>query len=189
VNGISIGAVQPRNGFAVLRRTFKPGDVVTLNLPMNVKATEWPNNGIGIERGPLVYALPIETKWTFFAEAAYSSEEFPTWEANPSGEWNYGVVLDPAKASSQVEVKHKPSTQSLETSSWPWSDAPTVLTVAARKLEGWKFETNPKEPHQRFTPQLPDPDNLKASDQVERITLVPFGATQLRISIFPRQKG
>lgn len=189
VNGASIGTVQPRNGFAIVRRTYKPGDVITLNLPMSVKASEWPNNGIGIERGPLVYALPIETKWTSVAEAAYSSEEFPTWEANPAGEWKYGVAIDPAKASSQVEVKQKSSTPNLETSSWPWSDAPTVLTVPARKLNGWEYETNPKEPHQKFTPQLPDPANLKASEQVERITLVPFGATQLRMSIFPKLKG
>jgi len=189
VNGASVGAVQPRNGFAVLRRTFKQGDIVTLRLPMNVKATEWPNNGIGIERGPLVYALPIETKWTSVAEAAYSSEEFPTWEANPAGEWKYGVALDPAKASSQVEIKQKQSAPNLETSTWPWSDAPTILTVPARKLESWDYETNPKEPHQRFTPQLPDPANLKASEKAERITLVPFGATQLRVSIFPKLKG
>jgi hypothetical protein len=189
VNGASVGSVRPRNGFAVLRRTFKSGDVVNLNLPMNVKATEWPNNGIGIERGPLLYALPIETKWTSVAEAAYSSEEFPTWEANPVGPWNYGVALDPANASSQVAVTQKPNAQNMETSSWPWSDAPTVLTVPARRLDGWDYETNPKVPHQRFTPQLPDPDNLKASDQIERLTLVPFGATQLRVSIFPKLNG
>jgi hypothetical protein len=189
VNGTSVGSLRSQNGFTVLRRTFKSGDVVTLNLPMRVKATEWPNNGIGVERGPLVYAMPIETKWTSVAEAAYSSEEFPTWEANPIGEWNYGVALDPAKVSTQVEVRQKPSTQNLETSSWPWSDARTVLTVPARKLEGWGYAMNPKEPHQRFTPQLPDPANLKASGPVERITLVPFGATQLRMSIFPKLKS
>jgi DUF1680 family protein len=189
VNGASVGSVRPRNGFAVLHRTFKSGDVITLNLPMKVKATEWPDNGIGVERGPLVYALPIETEWTSVAEAAYSSEEFPTWEANPVGAWNYGVSLDPAKAGSQIEVKQKQPAQNLETSSWPWSDAPTVLTVPARKLEGWDYERNPKEPHQRFTPHLPDPGSLKPDDQVGRLTLVPFGATQLRISIFPKLKS
>jgi DUF1680 family protein len=188
VNGASAG-VQAQNGFATLRRTFKSGDVITLRLPMKVKATEWPNNGIGVERGPLVYALPIEAKWTSVAEAAYSSEEFPTWEANPIGEWNYGVALDLANVSSQVQVKQKTATANLEASKWPWSDAPTVLTVSARKLEGWDYEINPKEPHQRFTPHLPDPEKIKPSSQVEQLTLVPFGATQLRISIFPKLKS
>jgi hypothetical protein len=189
VNGGSVGPVQPRNGFVVLHRTFRSGDVVTLRLPMKVKATEWPDNGIGVERGPLVYALPIETKWASFSEASYSSEEFPTWVADPAGEWNYGVVIDPAKAGTQVEVKQRPGAHDLANSAWPWSDAPTVLTVPARKLEAWDYETNPKEPHQRFTPNLPDADKIKASDQVERLTLVPFGATQLRMTIFPKLRS
>jgi len=189
VNGSSVGSVRPQNGFVVLRRTFKSGDVVTLNLPMKVAITEWPENGIGVERGPLVYALPIEAKWSSVAEAAYSSEEFPTWEADPVSEWNYGVALDPAKGGAQIEVKQRPTVQNLETSAWPWSNAPTVLTVPARKLPGWDYETNPKEPHQRFTPHLPDTSKLQASAEVERITLVPFGATQLRMSIFPLLKS
>ncbi len=186
LNGTAAEVGQAQSGFVVLRRSFKSGDIVTLHLPMKVKATEWPENGIGVERGPLVYAMPIDTKWTSIAEAAYSSQEFPTWEANPTGEWNYGVAVDPAKVGHQVEVKQRPPSRSLESSSWPWSDAPTVLTVPARKLDGWDYETNPKDPHQRFTPHLPSPDKLKPSGNVERVTLVPFGATQLRISIFPK---
>jgi uncharacterized protein len=189
VNGSGIGSARPQNGFVVIRRSFKSGDVITLNLPMKVKATEWPNNGIGIERGPLVYAMPIETEWTSVAEAGYSSEQFPTWIANPVGEWNYGVHLNPASVSKQVEVKRKPSQDNLDTSAWPWSDSPITLTVPAQKLEGWNFETSPKEPHQRLTPQLPDSSALKPVGQVERITLVPFGATQLRMSVFPKLKS
>lgn len=188
VNGAS-AHFERKTGFATIRRTFKPGDVVTLTLPMEVKATEWPNNGIGVEHGPLVYAMPIEAKWNSFPEAAYSSEEFPTWEANPISEWNYGVAVDPARASKQVEVKRKSPAKDLSTSSWPWSEGSVELTVPARKIEGWDFERNPKEPHQRFTPHLPDPDKLQASNTVERITLVPFGATKLRMSIFPKLKS
>jgi DUF1680 family protein len=186
INGASSGALRPQNGFVVLHRRFRPGDVVTLSLPMTVKTSQWPNNGIGIERGPLVYALPIEAKWSSVAEAAYSGEEFPTWEASPVADWNYAIALDPAKASSQVEVKQKQSAQNLETSTWPWSDAPTILTVPARKLDGWNFKVNPNDSSQRFTPSLPDRSDYKASDKIERLTLVPFGATQLRMSIFPK---
>jgi uncharacterized protein len=188
VNG-TVVRLEQRTGFAVVRRTFKSGDVVTLRLPMNVKTTEWPENGVGVERGPLVYAMPIEAQWASFPEAAYSSEEFPTWVANPISEWNYGVVLDPGGDGKQVEEQSKPPAQDLSASVWPWADAPLALTVPARRLANWDFETNPKEPHQRFTPHLPDADNLQPSGAVERITLVPFGATKLRMSIFPRLKS
>ncbi|HZP07005.1 MAG TPA: hypothetical protein VFB43_19050 [Terracidiphilus sp.] len=99
------------------------------------------------------------------------------------------MKLDPAKVSSQIEVMRKPVTPNLENSPWLWSDAPTTLTVSAHKLDGWDYEINPNEPHQRFTPHLPAPAKVKPSPNIERLTLVPFGATQLRISIFPQLKS
>ena len=42
--------------------------------------------------------------------------------------------------------------------------------------------------HFRLTPPLPDPETLKGrlSDEIEIITLVPYGCTKLRITIFPQ---
>ncbi len=185
VNG-TVTAAATRNGFAVLRRSYKQGDVVALTLPMKVKSTQWPNNGIGFERGPLVYALAIDAKWSFISEAAYCSEEFPTWEAIPSSEWNYGVGIDPANASTQVQVKQKRSTPNLESSNWPWADAPTSLTVPARRLDGWTYKVSAANNSQRFTPHLPEPGTFKTDNEVAHLTLVPYGATQLRMSIFPK---
>lgn len=188
VNGSSANA-HTQNGFIVLRRNFKSGDVVVLKLPMSVRASQWPNHGVGFERGPLVYALPIKAEWSSVAEAAYSSEEFPTWEANPSSEWNYGIGFAPANAESQVKVTNKPGSADLTNSKWPWSDASAVLTVPARKIEGWDLNVNSKDNSQRFTPNLPEPGTVRAGVQTETVTLVPYGATQLRMSIFPQIEG
>jgi hypothetical protein len=198
VNGGSAHA-ERRTGFAVLHRSFKSGDVVTLSLPMKVKTTEWPENGIGIERGPLVYAMPIEAKWSSFPEAAYSSEEFPTWEANPVSEWNYGLAVDPARTSSQVEVKRASSPPDLTNNPWPWSSSPVTLTVPVRKIEGWELRSlpenpnpmkfTPENPSQRFTPPLPTPGQYNVGETVERVSLVPYGAAKLRLSIFPKIKA
>lgn len=184
LNGMEV-RTHKHNGFAALRRTFRSGDIVTLRLPMNVKITEWPHNGVGVERGPLVYALPIETKWSSIAEAAYSSEQFPTWQADPVGTWNYGVLPD----LTQIEVKQTKPSLNIETSSWPWSSAPITLTVPARRLQNWEYEVNPKPPNQRFTPPLPDSATIQSSPMIERLTLLPFGATKLRMSIFPKLKS
>ncbi|HTY94009.1 MAG TPA: hypothetical protein VMC02_08985, partial [Steroidobacteraceae bacterium] len=181
--------VESRRGFLILDQNFKSGDVIVLTLPMPLRVSQWPNDGIGIERGPLVYALPIEATWTSFAESAYSSEEVPTWEANPVGVWNYGLVLDSSNPDATITVIRKPAAQSVERSNWPWNDAPLVLSVPARRLEGWDYRTNPGEPHQRFTPHLPGPEALKSAGPVEHLTLVPYGATQLRMAIFPTLGG
>jgi DUF1680 family protein len=54
LNGTAITPSAGDKGFLVLRRAFRPGDEITLTLPMRLAVTRWPQNGMGIERGPLV---------------------------------------------------------------------------------------------------------------------------------------
>jgi DUF1680 family protein len=62
VNGKSI-ATTPRDGYAVLEREWKKGDVVTLNLPMPVRriaatdSVQENQNRVALQRGPLVYCV------------------------------------------------------------------------------------------------------------------------------------
>lgn len=183
VNGAVVPVARDAHGFAILQRTFKPGDMVTLTLPMKVSVTEWPQNGIGIEHGPLVYSLAIKENWTPKVEARYTTPEFPSWEATPASAWNYGLALDPAKPPVSVEFHRKPL--SGDEAFDPWQNAPTSLTVPAKKIEDWTLQSNPDKPNQEFTPPLPDLATSKISETRERITLVPYGSTQLRLTIFP----
>ena len=183
VNGVSAAASRTQSGFLVVRRRFNPGDVVTLTLPMKLATTRWPQNGIGIERGPLVYSLPIQENWTAIVEPGYSSAEFPSWEARPASAWNYAIALDPARLVTEVEVKTKSLTHN-ETDD-PWSNPSTTLTVPARKIEGWELQSNSENANQQFTPPLPDLSTSKVSETVERVSLVPYGSTQLRVTVFP----
>lgn len=196
VNGSSAAASRPQNGFVVLNRRFKSGDVISLHLPMKLALSHWPNNGVGIERGPLVYALAIQPAWTSLAEASYSSPDFPTWEATPASEWNYGMAVDPARVGSQIEVKRASSPSDLTNNPWPWSSSPVTLTVPVRRIEGWELRSHPENPNprkftpenpsQKFTPPLPEPGQFNVSETIERVSLVPYGAAKLRLSIFPK---
>lgn len=183
VNGKPTPISPTPKGFTVLHRTFHPGDVVTLTLPMHVAVSHWPNNGIGIERGPLVYALDIEPHWTTHVEPRYSTPDFPAWEATPQTAWNYGLALDPAQLSTAVSVHLTPPTP--ETAHDPWSHPPITLTVPAKKLPDWAMQQNPEDPKQHFTPPLPDLLTTKVSETIEHLTLVPYGSTHLRLTIFP----
>lgn len=168
-----------RSGFAVVNQRFNPGDTVTLALPMKAAVTRWPQNGIGIEHGPLVYSLGVKEEWSSRVEPKYSTAELPTWKATASSPWNYGLELDSDVLEPQVRLKRKPMTED------PWIDPPVTLTVPMRKIEDWDLQSNPGDSNQKFTPPLPELGTSKIIGAVERVALVPYGATHLRITIFP----
>lgn len=187
LNGQPVETSPIRNGFATLHRTFNPGDTITLTLPMHLALSRWPQNGIGIERGPLVYALPIRAHWTSTVVPKYSTEEFPSWEAQPESDWNYGLALNEATLEKEVEVHQQPIAEDQPFE--PWTRPPISLTVPARKIEGWKLQKNPENPAESFTPCLPDLKSAEIGAGVERISLAPYGSTQLRVTIFPELKA
>ena len=73
-----------------------------------------------------------------------------------------------------MKVERKPPTD------FPWTQAtaPVVLTVPARRVEGWDVTAMGQ------NPPLPEPP-FTTSAQTEEVELIPAGATQLRLSIFP----
>ena len=183
LHGSPLNVAPTSKGFVVLNRTFHPGETLTLTLPMQLALSRWPQNGIGIERGPLVYALPIRAKWASKVIPRYSTEEFPCWEATPESDWNYGLALNESTLEKDIEVKKQPLArgQALD----PWENPPIALTVPAKKIRDWKLQSNPEDATQQFTPSLPELASAQVSETAERITLQPYGSTKLRLTIFP----
>ncbi|MGB7169484.1 MAG: beta-L-arabinofuranosidase domain-containing protein [Acidobacteriaceae bacterium] len=180
MNGESV-ALNPRKGFVTLDRRFRPGDTLTLTLPMELARTAWPYGGVALERGPLVFSLPIQEDWTTFTVPDYSTSAFPGFNANPVSAWNYGLALTPGALDEQVKVQQTTG----DLADDPWTHPPITLTVAARKIESYALQDITNEDHQNFTPPLPDLAFTQIDPQTEPITLVPYGSTQLRATIFP----
>ncbi len=186
VNGKDEPVSVEAGSFTHVRRRFANGDCVSLLLPMEVSATTWPDNGLAVERGPLVYSLPVQGKWQTVADD-YSTPEFPAWDLSPTGSWNYALQESERKDAVFPFVKavEQPGGADL------WAQPPVALSVKAKRVKNWDLA--PSEVLGQdcvFTPRLPDPALLPEalSEEFEEVLLKPFGTTDLRLTVFPRIK-
>jgi DUF1680 family protein len=158
---------------AALDREWHAGDVVVLELPMEIRLSRWYENSLGIERGPLVYALRMDEQWS---EKTSPDRDDTYWEVRPGSPWNYGIpntCID--SMNFQVEVGSK-----LEAMPWNLQNAPIQIKTKGQQIPYWglyensagKIPWSPYPYHDLGTP-------------IENITLIPYGCTTLRIAEFP----
>ena len=159
--------------FARIERTWKHGDRVEIDFPMEVRTSRWFHDSIAVERGPLVFSYGIGEDWVQLRNHGTGSAD---WQVFPTTQWNYALELDPQSPASNVSVSEKAVTEG----SFTAAHTPVRLTVKAQKLPDWRAEDGVANPL---------PPSPVASDQAEEtITLIPYAAAKLRITAFPHCK-
>jgi DUF1680 family protein len=157
---------------------MKSGDIVELQLPMHVFKTQWYENSVSIERGPLTYALKMEedakTVTNDKDPVDYGKQYVEVRSTTP---WNYGLV---AIADNQLE-KTAQITQRKQDTTYPWNlaGAPTEIRLKARRIPSWQLYNDMTGPIPYST--INGLETVKEED----IILIPYGCTTLRISQFP----
>jgi len=181
VNGSAVAAQPDAKGFVCLRRAWKAGDIVRLHFPMTavVKTGRDAVPGApydGAHRPtPVSVPEPGSTRGLPYASVSYGPLLFAlpipdTTDPNtpdPAARWRYALdVRDPGLS---VERQALPSP-------WNWPlNAPLKLQANAAPIA---WEPDPKAP---ALPAAP----VAGQGPTERITLIPYGCTKFRISMFP----
>ncbi|VAW25223.1 Putative glycosyl hydrolase of unknown function (DUF1680) [hydrothermal vent metagenome] len=172
VNGGVIEAAI-KNNIAVVDREWSAGDVVELNLPMDFRYSYWYENSLGIERGPLVYALKIEEEWREVAKGGYDDT---FWEVLPKTPWNYAILKSEIENGNfKIEVKSH-----IADNPWNLENAPVSVKTKAKRIPIWQVERG-------SAGKIPSPSwpGRTVENHEEEIVLIPYGCTTLRISQFP----
>ncbi|MBM3292421.1 hypothetical protein FJY84_07050 [Candidatus Bathyarchaeota archaeon] len=163
INGESM-EFEITDGFAKIERKWYSGDSIQLHLPM--KPLLKPRNmyAVGIERGPIVYVLPIKENWQQVAKR----DKFHDWEIYPASPWKYGILSDTKFEVSTLKVPYQP---------FEAVNAPVRIKVKGKFIREWMMENNSA----GSPPMFPCTEGQKTTD----LELVPYGSARLRIGEFP----
>jgi hypothetical protein len=172
VNGQKVEMTSNQN-VTILNRTWNNGDVVELRFPMEIRFSNWFEHSLGIERGPLVFAIKVDEEWK---EVKSNKFEDTFFEVYPTSPWNYGIPNKYVNQESfKVDISEKVSTMP-----WILKNAPIKITNIGKRIPFWQM-------YEGSTGKIPySPHPLRKLDTPEEnITLLPYGCTTLRIAEIP----
>jgi hypothetical protein len=164
---------QPAAGsFARIERTWKTGDRVEVEFPLEPRVSRWFQGSVAVERGPLVFSYPIGEDWLKLRDRGMTAD----WQIYPTTQWNYALAIDPSSPTYGIAVVET------EMKELPFSakNTPVKLEVKGRKLPQWRAVDGVADP-------VPESPAMSAQPE-ETITLIPYAAAKLRITAFPETK-
>lgn len=151
------------NETTCIRRKWRTGDVVRLEMPTAPRVTRWYHQSGAVELGPLLMAYQPEEKWERLDNG--------DWQVTAQSPWNWALVRDePMKAVYHPE----------KAGAFGKGEAPVRVLVKAAPVD-WSMD-GASCANVPMVPQIND-----AHAQV--IELVPYGGTGLRIAQFPMGRG
>jgi hypothetical protein len=181
VNGSAVAVERNTRGFIRLNRNWKPGDSVRLRLPMTARVQKGRDAASGPPYDGAHRATPVtipeETsiRGVPYASVSYGPLLFAlpipdTTDANtpdPAARWQFALdVQDPGLVVERAAMPVQ----------WDWPlKAPLKLRANAVEIA---WNPDPKAPRLPLLPAA----RLKPA---ETVTLVPYGCTKFRISMFP----
>ena len=189
VNGKTMNVTARPGGYIKLLNTWKAGDAVSLQLPMELNLRKWTKNknSVSINYGPLTYSLKIkenyvqkDSKETAIGDSRWQEtadpEKWPSYEIYPASDWNYGLLLNGSDMAQSFEVVKK--AWPADNNPWTVTATPIELKTKGKKLPDWKIDQYGL---CGLLPQSP----VQTSEPATSVTLVPMGGARLRISSFP----
>lgn len=186
INGAAAGLELKAGTFVRLPENVKNGDVITLTLPMTVEKKILEGQGIYFQRGPLLFAYAIPQKMeedTEVYENMHGKEsenpDFKCWNITPTGDFNYAYDDD----GHPVAVNYPAIEEINGTIPFDLLYTTVKLRVPVKQIK-WDLVDN------RYTPHLPEQGHLTLLDNERTyIELVPYGCTELRLTVFPDTKA
>ena len=176
--------VLPQNGFARLQ--ISKGCRIKIMFESSVQEHET-NDGIYFSKGPLVYCYGLTGKRERDRNEKRSSETFPAYNIYANDKWNYAVkrgnktMFVPGTQTGFDLNKDLPSirVQAFEAPEWSLEQCNKIKVCD----DLYKKTTHTESGQFLFTPSPQSVGHI--SDCAQTLTLRPYGAGKLRVTVFP----
>jgi hypothetical protein len=155
--------------FLSIDREWRDETRLTLDLPLAIRAERRFYESVALSRGPLLLALQIGEAWRQIG----GEEPAADWEVHPTTPWAYALDLDQVAPETSLVVERRPIVGG------PFSPETTPLLIRGqgRQLPGWGLE--------RCSAAPPPASPVRSDAPLEVVTLLPYGATGLRLGELP----
>jgi len=192
VNGKNVTLSAEGSGFAALG-AVNTGDEILLTFPMELKIEKVDDSAAAskfpmcISRGPLVYSLPVPTKWIPYEGTPITPETNVNWpwfkcqpdypldvtnfQARINGSW--ARAMDEKLDLSRIRVTEK------EVDGYVWENPPITIEVPMYHAPYSQAATGMRTPE---TWEVP----MQVTGEEVMSEMVPMGCTNLRITFIPR---
>lgn len=181
VNGVPVGLSLTAGTFVRLPERVKNGDIIMLTLPMEVEKKTIKGQGIYFQCGPLLYSYAIPqqkaedtTEYECMHGKKPENPDFKCWNIMPTGAFNYAYTDDGQPLTCEAIYYNGiiPFPYDLETIT-------SKIRIPVKQI-AWDLVEG------RYTPPLPEQGHLTLTNNVtQHIDLVPYGCTELRLTVFP----
>ena len=170
-------------------QTFEITEDAVIHMELYAPISQRENHGgVYFEHGPIVYSLGMKGERSVFDTV----NEYPSYRILPDKKWNYAIASDA-------------SPEFIEGSEAVWSldaDIPHI-DVTCKEVENWRLRRARKvkainwkyEPREidfgkikTFTPSIPKRGTMRFSEKAEKISLYPYGASKLRMTVLPKEE-
>jgi len=142
---------------------------ITLLLPTSFRIVRRYNNAVSVYYGGLLMALDISYNVTVLQRYAYNSQDL---QYLPIDNWNYALQLNESDIQSSFTIKQ------MRIGQYPFDplNPPLIASAYAREID-W--------PMRHSGADVPPMSPIRSANPLVPVTLIPYGATMLRIAEIP----
>ena len=153
---------------------FKPEIVVTPG---------WGDTGgVSVSRGPLLFALPLSETWSEQRAYAFNSKD---WEVTSNSTWNLALLLSRSSTSHPLQLERSAVAAPADAAPFATNFPRLWLNGYSRRCDSWRSSDGGHTADAPPPSPVCGPDGSDGCGQLEKIRLVPFGNTRLRIAVMP----